>query len=1170
MVLGPNYVPGTANWYFGKSGGLLLGTDAGDDVGFKFPNAGGYIALVQAEHVNGSVCVLADSAFVEAAARFDTLIECAGAASQFTDISAFMPNSSISTWDWDFGDPASGPANTSISQDPNHTFDAGGLYEVRLTVSAASGCTSTYTTEINIPEGTILPIIPPANSCENTSVAFEAMPGSDIIDLSWNFDDPGSGSANTASGNLVYHAFPAGMYSIDLTTTNSRGCVATSSAAFNTSPNLLSGDITPMAPAPICEGGSIVLTAPAGGVSYFWSDSLTTSNTLTASIENSYSVTLTDANGCTYSPNPVQVDINPGPAGLIKAILENDLGQVIGTAYDLLEVCEGEDVVLVAQGIGSYQYTWSNGETGNSITFRDEHGDLLSVGPHQFTVTITDPATGCTSVSTPFTVNVNPVPGGFFIQQTNSPACAGTVNTLEYNGPIQANWQYVWNNGIADTTLTTTQPGTYFIRVTNEFGCAATSNEVQVLPGPNVFALPSGCHTRCRPDTLCFPTLPGIVSWQWFQDGNPVPGATSSEFVATQSGTYWAELTDIYGCSAQSESLNLDLYDGYGDILGNVWSDVNNNGIIDGPDTLLSGIPIELLENAIQVGTDVSGTSGGFAFTNVGANNYTVAIDVPGLPMGWTVVIGSSAIDILGCDDLEQTEFLLHFSCTAAPNNIQLAACAGDSIQYNGAWLQAGSMQDFNFTTAAGCDSLVTVSVASLNPTSNTLNVSACPGTSYDYNGTLIPAGQSQDFTLTNYLGCDSVLTVQVAPLATSTGTLDVSVCPGASYDYNGTMIPAGQSQDFTLTNYLGCDSVLTVQVGSYNTETSTLQVGACLGENYDYYGTLIPAGQSQDFMLQTFHGCDSVVTVDVAAFQAYADAEQVSICPGTTYEFMGQELLPGAIETFHFQTQEGCDSSITIEVLAYPDLDFEVNTGISCPNAATGSIEVQIVLGNSAPYQYSVDGGTFQGAVLFENLDGGTHTVVVQDANNCSFELDTFINSSLPLSVFLEDGVLACEDPEITLTPLISGDTQDLDILWSTGDTSISTTILDAGPVWVEVSNQCEQVMEEAVVNWADLPAHGLVYVPNAFRPASNMLENHHFRAYLTEGVDLISYQFQVYDRWGNKLFETRDISTGWTGPFRAEDMQPGVFVWILEAEVQFCGRNKTIRMEGDVTLVR
>ena len=781
MDLGPNYVAGSANWFFGQSGGALFGTAAGDNAGFNFPNAGGYIAAVQALHTNGSVCLIIDSVFVEAAAQFDTIPACAGAASQFTDISTFVPASNIVSWNWDFGDPPSGAANTSVNPNDVHTYSTGGPYQVSLTIEANSGCTSTETMQIDVPEVSPVAFSLPVTRCENTSLEFAVSPPAGITDLNWDFGDPPSGAANNASGSPAYHSFPAGSYTVSLIVSDARGCTATSTEMLTTTPNTLAGQISPAAPPAFCEGGTITLTAPGGaGITYLWSDSTTTANTLLVDVEGLYDVTLTDADGCTYSPDEVNVDVTAGPDGLIKAVLENDLGQVIGTAYDALSVCDGEDVVLAAQGLGSnYSYQWSTGQVSSFITFRDEHGNLLPIGTHVFTVTITDQTTGCTSVSAPFTVEVNPVPSGFSINLSNTPACAGSSNVISYTGPNNANWQYVWNSGVQGQSLTTTQPGTYSLRVINEFGCAATSNNVTVLPGPNVAALPSGCHTRCRPDTLCLPAIPGIVSWQWYQDGNPIPGATDPELVATTSGSYWAELTDWWGCTATSEPLNLDLYDGFGNILGNVWSDVNHNGILDAADTLISDIPILLFENITQIDVDSSGASGDVAFTNLPNSNYQLVVDTMNLPPGWEAIIASASFTISGCDVLEQTDFLIDFTCQAAATNLNLSACPGDSVQYNGVWLHPGDNQNFILTTAAGCDSTVVVSVNPLASSTGALNVAACPGSSYDYNGTLIPAGTSQSFTLTNFLGCDSVLTVNVGTLATSTGYTRRSSLPG-------------------------------------------------------------------------------------------------------------------------------------------------------------------------------------------------------------------------------------------------------------------------------------------------------------------------------------------------------------------------------------------------------
>ncbi len=118
-------------------------------------------------------------------------------------------------------------------------------------------------------------------------------------------------------------------------------------------------------------------------------------------------------------------------------------------------------------------------------------------------------------------------------------------------------------------------------------------------------------------------------------------------------------------------------------------------------------------------------------------------------------------------------------------------------------------------TTTFGCKSSDTVTVSVLPTSASTLNASACAGESYNYNGIQIPAGETQAFTLVNAVGCDSVVTVIVEVLSSSASTLNASACAGGFYSYNGAQIPAGQSQQFTLTNAVGCDSVVTVIVAS-------------------------------------------------------------------------------------------------------------------------------------------------------------------------------------------------------------------------------------------------------------------------------------------------------------------------------------------------------------------
>ncbi|MBL7827848.1 MAG: hypothetical protein JNJ57_14560 [Saprospiraceae bacterium] len=1324
------YVPGSAQWVAGVSGGNIIGTSNDESPSFVFPNAGRYIVAVKVLLSNGEVCETLDSLRVEAVAQFKVLPSCPGDLSEFEDVSEFLPGYPIAGYAWNFGDPASGIDNTSVLANPDHTFATSGIYDAMLTVTGPSGCTSTATAPAVVPDLPNVAFTEPAKRCAGNALEFNPPPNAvDITEISWDFGDPVSGASNDAKGSPVYHNFvAAGNYMVTLTAKNVYGCTASFSKSVVVAPNNMTGTISPPN-ATICEGQVIGLLGPAnGGVSpqYVWSDpAATTGPLLIVGEEGSYRVTLTDANGCTYAPPAVRVELNLAPDALIKALEFNELNQVIDVSYPTTAVCFGEDVVLQAVTIGNnYNYNWSGGNGfTQSIYFTEERNTLLPVGNYSYQVTVTNTTTGCTMVTTPFQVQVNPIPTGFWI--TSNGSCAGTNTTLTYNGPQPPNWQLFWNTGQSGSALTTDEPGTYFVRVVNEFGCEARSNPYTIFPGPPVGNIPSGCFTRCKPDTLCLPNLPTVIAWQWFYNGSPIPGATTSNFIAQQSGTYYAELTDYYGCTAQSDPLTLNLFDGYGNVLGRVWSDVNNNGIIDAADTLMSGIPVELLQNGNPFGTAVSGSNGSFAWANVLSTNYLVQLDQNNLPPFWHVVIGSAPVTLSGCDVQGSADLLLHFQCTVASSNLELFACPGAAATYNGTPVMAGTTQSFfiplaggcdstvtvtvtplatstgsetlyacpggfatynganvpvntsqNFTfqNAAGCDSVVTVTVQSLTtstgtatlfacpggsanyqgtsipvgstqnftlqnvagcdsvvtvtvqawPTSNTATLLfgcaggfvnyngtnipvgssqqftfqnwvgcdsivtvntlalqsstgaatlfACPGGSASYQGTSIPVGSSQAFTLQNWLGCDSVVTVNVQPWPTSTGAATLFTCPGTLATYQGVNLPIGASQAFTLQNWLGCDSIVTVQVQALATSASAFEVGVCPNETFNYQGQNLSGGTVQQFTLPNWLGCDSVVTVTVKQLHSSTNSMEVSVCPGLEYDYNGTKIPAGQSRDFHLSNAEGCDSTLTVVVLEFPSSNFSVKAEQSCKNQGTGSLEVSVSSGGQAPYSFSIDQVNYQSEQLFDLLNAGGYTVYLEDGNNCIFQQNVEIPAIPEILVTLPNGVLPCDSAGIELRPVVEGgDAATMKYRWWNGAETAATQVLEAGPVWVEVSDQCSTERSEAQVQWADLaPDLQIVYVPNVMKPTAVNPENAEFKPIFAAGITVVAMHFEVFDRWGNKLFETESLSDAWNGNFRADQMNPGVQVWHLEADISICGRIMHIFKKGDVTVVR
>ncbi|MBK8425250.1 MAG: PKD domain-containing protein [Lewinellaceae bacterium] len=1174
------YVPGSANWVFFISGGAVQGAASGDNPFFVFDNAGKYLMYATVQLQDGSFCKVLDSVKVETVARFDHVADCPGDITQFEDASEFLPSGGITGYAWNFSDPGSGAANTDIIADPQHNFAASGIYQVQLTVTGTTGCTSSATLPVEVPALPDASFATPAARCAGNALLFipANTPGS-LLDVVWDFGDPASGSANDAQGITVYHNYDTpNTYTVTATATNVFGCTASFSMPVTVSPNPLSGTITPANPGALCEGKTLTLSAPAGAVSYLWSDDLmTATQTLVVSEAGVYRVTMTDANGCTFAPPAVNINIAPAPDALIKALLMSQLGQIVGTSYPTLSVCNGEDVFLQAQGNGAYNYVWSGGNGfTDELIFSEDRGNLLSEGVYTYTVTVTNPANGCTSVTDPFIVTVNPNPGGFSISSNSN--CAGNSTQLTYTGPEPANWQFFWSTGAPGTQLTTDAFGAFFIRVINEFGCEAKSNIVTVLPGPQVSAIPSGCHERCAPDTLCIPNIPNITSWQWCFNGNPVAGATSSEFIADESGTYYAVLSDAFGCTAQSDPLSIQLTGFTGDLQGTVWSDVNDNGMVGyTSDTTLAGITVMLLQNGVPLDTTVTDANGVFNFNDLPNGWYVVMLDSTTFEPGWRAVIGKDSTYVNGCaEGFDSLELLMRFDCVPMMTTELLTACEGSFALYNGVPVPAGVSQVFQSTDANGCDVFVMVTVLPLPVSSSALSLYACQGSTVAYAGVDLPVGAIQPFPLVNASGCDSIVTVTVLPLATSTGAETLQACPGSTATYEGVDLAIGATMDFTLVNAAGCDSIVTVTVTALPTGASAQEVFVCPGETYLYEGVEVPAGQTQDFTLVNQSGCDSIVTLTVTAYSTPLTPIQVSVCPGTAYEYQGQQIPIGSTGEIQLTGSNGCDSTLMVTVTALPEAVFQLTGTESCPNESNASLQIANLTGGTPPFEYAINAsGNWQNDAVFSDLAAGTYTVQVRDAADCVFA-DTMALTALPEIVFsTAPGVIPCDSVEITLSPaLLSGNAADLDFIWSTGDTTRQIKVSDAGTYTFSAQRSnglCQAVTGAIEVQWDNLGKdEALVYIPNVINPEASDPENGAFRPRFAANLDILKYDFAVFDRWGTQIFRSQNPSDSWMGTFNGSKLRPGVWTWRLEVDIAFCGRVVPIRRSGDVTLVR
>lgn len=198
--------------------------------------------------------------------------------------------------------------------------------------------------------------------------------------------------------------------------------------------------------------------------------------------------------------------------------------------------------------------------------------------------------------------------------------------------------------------------------------------------------------------------------------------------------------------------------------------------------------------------------------------------------------------------------------------------------------------------------------------------------------------------------------------------------------------------------------------------------------------------------------------------------------------------------------------------------------------------------------------------------FDGtGTYTVTLTSKYRVCATADT----SRKVTIFQQPVLSMVADTTICLgsVPLTLADVNNAGIpgatwKWNTGQTSPAIEITTAGTYWLRVNiSGCETTDTIVVQNDCYMD------VPNAFTPNNDGLNDYFFpRLKLTKG--LTSFKMDIYNRWGELIFESTSLDgTGWDGRLNGVDQPEGVYVFLIDAT--FLDGQKEHR-QGNVTLLR
>lgn len=504
-----------------------------------------------------------------------------------------------------------------------------------------------------------------------------------------------------------------------------------------------------------------------------------------------------------------------------------------------------------------------------------------------------------------------------------------------------------------------------------------------------------------------------------------------------------------------------------------------------------------------------------------------------------------------------------------AGENLVVKTCPGEEVFYNGNYYLEGTVNEISLMGVNGCDSLVVLTVEPFELSNETIETSACEGNFYDFNGTLIEAGNQQTFIFSDVNGCDSVITVVVQISDVMEEDLFVEACSGDVYVFAGVEIEAGSSGQVSLVDEDGCTTLVNVNVESIPVDETELNIINCSDTTYTYLNTAIEIGDQATFTLQNQFGCDSLVTVQVLDNYQVTNLEVV-ICPQETYLFNNVEYLSGTDTTLILQDVNGCDSIVNLVISASPEVEFTLEVQNSCWNMNTGSITVQDFSGGIPPVEFSYDGQQFFPQTNFENLPSGNYHFYARDAGQCLFEQTVDVQEIEEIEVEVPVTVLPCEEDSVLVAlNLLSGEVDDNFWNWSNGTNQPQTYIFQPGNYTVEFGNQCQTLIETVRVVGEGGKFEDMFYIPNVFSPNFDGI-NDLFQIFPRRDLEVVDFEIHIFNRWGDLIFESTDLDISWNGSFLGEAMNNGVYVWWLSAKVVVCHEEREIFKKGDVAIIR
>ncbi|MGB3949337.1 MAG: PKD domain-containing protein, partial [Bacteroidia bacterium] len=872
------------------------------------------------------------------------------------------------------------------------------------------------------------------------------------------------------------------------------------------------------------SSGSATVSVSGGTQNYYYNWQPIGGNGPTASnlVVGNYFVSITDENGCVTTSN---VTINE-PIQVLSA-----------TSASEPVTCNGQNngtiTISSSGGTPGYNYVWTPSVSTNDTA--------VNLSPGHYMINIID-SNGCETIVNEYVIEPIPMTG---VLSTINPSCNqanGSISTQISGG--SAPYTYLWQQSAATTSyITGLNAGSYSVIITDSANCSLSlSTNVTYTPSPIATAtnlINVSCYGGNDGQASVFianGTPPFNIAWQPY-------GGFDSTATSLDTGTYVVSVTDALGCFATDTAIidEPEAVDISGVDVTDVLCNTSNNGEI--AVSVIGGTaPYSYLWSPIGETTTIA--------SNLSAGTYSLTIsDQKNCSKSISVIVDQPPMLNLTVDSI------INPICPTTTGVASVMASGGHP-PYSYAW-SAPAENEINSTAFNIYAGTYTVTVMDSNGcTTSTLVYLTAPT-----NVVTVPSamdtlclGQTATISATAFGGASGYTYAWQPTAAVTGGSLTISpnvntTYTVVAYDQNGC---PGNSDTINITVYdLTTSNIIATGTSpicpGQSTYISVSSVGTTGPLNYQWNNNL--GSGSGGFLVTPNQPTTYIVTATNACGSSVNDTVDILFNPPPSIDL---SLLPTEI----------CSLSNVL----FDDNSFSGNSNDPITNWLWDFGD-----GNQSTEQDPI--------YSYSNSGNYIITLTISTGAGCTASNSTspFIITAnpTPMAAFsMNDTYLNLPNESLILTNLSTGADS---YLWNFGD---GTTSSNYNPTYnystIGTFNVQLITMNQygcADTATAELTTDADVIFPTAFTPNPdgpsggnydiNDYSNNVFFPY-TSGV--IEYELQIFNRWGELIFESSDVKKGWDGYYRDKQCQQDVYVW--KAYVRL-SNGKVFEKVGNVTLI-